>query len=334
MTVEIPACLKEGTPAGEYSLTLTEGELVDLPSGRAIHPELLGGKLTVLSPVQLGAVCRLDQGSRPPEVSKPFPNAVNAQFKLTGAQASPGSEVVIPLLVRADEEIQGFEFVVDFDEEVLTGTRIEKLYSLPKGDGFDTYYINNENVRPGNAGVDEGYLAGAAVFSLQDNDHNLPANKDNPVVNLHFLVKPDTKASSTVVRFLDGADPPNMDGAYNSLTTSGNNYTPDTANSFVFLNGIIDVLPEISTFVRGDSNGDETVNLSDAVHTLGYLFLGSERPVCYDAADADDDGEITIGDPLFTLTVLFLGGGKSIPPPYPVTGEDPTVDKLGCLHRS
>ena len=39
-----------------------------------------------------------------------------------------------------------------------------------------------------------------------------------------------------------------------------------------------------SSFVRGDSNLDETVDISDGVATLGYLFLGGPALNCIDAA--------------------------------------------------
>jgi hypothetical protein len=83
-------------------------------------------------------------------------------------------------------------------------------------------------------------------------------------------------------------------------------------------------------FVRGDANADGNVDLSDAVATLNYLFLGGEEPKCLDAADADDSGDLLITDAIFHLGVLFLGQG-SFPPPSPDCGPDPTEDELGCL---
>jgi hypothetical protein len=81
-------------------------------------------------------------------------------------------------------------------------------------------------------------------------------------------------------------------------------------------------------FVRGDSNDDARLELTDAVHALNFLFLGGEGPPCPDAADSDDDGGINISDAIHTLGFLFLGG-PSPPAPYPVSGPDPTPDTLG-----
>ncbi len=84
-------------------------------------------------------------------------------------------------------------------------------------------------------------------------------------------------------------------------------------------------------FLRGDSNNDRKVDISDAISTLGWLFLGKDEPRCLDAADANDDGKVDISDAIFELGFLFLGG-KAIPPPNKDTGlgPDPTDDPLGC----
>jgi len=83
-------------------------------------------------------------------------------------------------------------------------------------------------------------------------------------------------------------------------------------------------------FVRGDANGDDRVDISDAVRTLGHLFLGGDPPLCPDAFDADDSGHVEITDAIFVLEFLFQGG-LTIPPPFPERGADPTSDDpYGC----
>jgi hypothetical protein len=85
-------------------------------------------------------------------------------------------------------------------------------------------------------------------------------------------------------------------------------------------------------FIRGDANGDGTVDLSDPVAVLGYLFLGGTLE-CQDSADADDSGGIDLTDPIFLLGALFLGSA-TIPPPFPGCGQDPRFDGLSCIRRS
>jgi hypothetical protein len=67
-------------------------------------------------------------------------------------------------------------------------------------------------------------------------------------------------------------------------------------------------------FMRGDSNADGRLDLSDPVSTLNHLFQGAEAPTCMDAADSNDDEAVNITDPIHTLGFLFQGG----PSPRPV----------------
>jgi len=85
-----------------------------------------------------------------------------------------------------------------------------------------------------------------------------------------------------------------------------------------------------ATFLRGDSNTDGTVDISDAINTLGFLFTGSGVVTCRDAADANDDGVVDISDAIATLGFLFLGTPPTLLAPYPDYGPDPTADALGC----
>jgi len=84
------------------------------------------------------------------------------------------------------------------------------------------------------------------------------------------------------------------------------------------------------TFLRGDSNNDGAVDISDAINTLGYLFTSAGKVTCQDAADANDDGEVDISDAIFTLGYLFLGTPPTLPQPHPTRGRDPTIDAIGC----
>jgi hypothetical protein len=81
-------------------------------------------------------------------------------------------------------------------------------------------------------------------------------------------------------------------------------------------------------FVRGDSNGDGEVDISDAVATLLHLFRGRPQ-ACADAADANDDGALDVTDAVFTLDYLFRGGTAPAFP-GPEAGLDDTADTLAC----
>jgi hypothetical protein len=81
-------------------------------------------------------------------------------------------------------------------------------------------------------------------------------------------------------------------------------------------------------FRRGDPNESGEVDLSDAVYTLGCLFLGTECPKCPDAADSNDDGELDLSDGIHTLQFLFSGGDAPPAPGPDACGEEPEEDGL------
>jgi hypothetical protein len=80
-------------------------------------------------------------------------------------------------------------------------------------------------------------------------------------------------------------------------------------------------------FIRGDANGNGTINIGDPYWLLLYLFNGSgsgpSQLSCKDAADANDDEMINVSDAVFLYSAL-MGGGAAPSAPWPNCGEDPT----------
>jgi hypothetical protein len=82
------------------------------------------------------------------------------------------------------------------------------------------------------------------------------------------------------------------------------------------------------SFVRGDANADDRVDMTDAVAVLYFLFNGWSGFPCREAADINEDGAIDISDAIHLLGYLFLG--RPAPPfPYPDCGAV-TPPVLGC----
>ena len=90
----------------------------------------------------------------------------------------------------------------------------------------------------------------------------------------------------------------------------------------------------INMFTRGEVNNLPSVNLTDALVILQYLFVGGAEPGCLDAADVDDRGGLNLTDAVALLNYLFLAGS---PPSFPGVSPigdffdfDPTPDSLTC----
>ena len=85
-------------------------------------------------------------------------------------------------------------------------------------------------------------------------------------------------------------------------------------------------------FRRGDANQDGTTDMTDAIHSLSYQFLGNLAVFCDEALDVNDNDKIDISDPLILLQHLFLGT-PAPPPPFEECGFDNTgegADTLTC----
>ncbi len=65
---------------------------------------------------------------------------------------------------------------------------------------------------------------------------------------------------------------------------------------------------ECSTYLCGDSNGDETVNVSDAVHIINYVFVGGNPPDPMESGDCNCDGSCNVSDAVWIINYVFVGG--------------------------
>jgi hypothetical protein len=101
------------------------------------------------------------------------------------------------------------------------------------------------------------------------------------------------------------------------------------SESHVFSLHMVWVDAPVVQFRRGDANGDGSVDLSDAVAVLVWLFAGGAEPGCLDAGDAAQDGTIDLSDAVGILTYLFLGG-EAPPAPGPTDCGPSTDPSAGC----
>jgi hypothetical protein len=84
-------------------------------------------------------------------------------------------------------------------------------------------------------------------------------------------------------------------------------------------------------FMRGEANNDGTVDLTDAINVLGFLFLGTPKELpCAKAGDTDDNGVLEITDAVNLLGYLYLGNPLILPQPFPNCGPDQLADQLDC----
>jgi hypothetical protein len=89
---------------------------------------------------------------------------------------------------------------------------------------------------------------------------------------------------------------------------------------------------ETPPFVRGDSNADGRVDISDAIDILNWLFIARPDLACRMSADVDGSGGrsgISITDPIVLLDYLFRGGTQPAAP-FPACGTRPVDPEIPC----
>jgi hypothetical protein len=244
-------------------------------------------------------------------------------------EGMPGQLVEIPVYLTNTVEIEAFQLVVDHG-----GALVPEAEGSGYGLSFqDTYYSawgsddpppDFRLAAPGPAG---GFLTVCFVPNLIELGDETPPGTRQHVFNIVARVSPDAEPGAEVLLDPTAASSGEGVGEYglrNEVTFEGTaRYVGAIPRT---LPGLLKIVPDITIF-RGDANDDGEVELSDAVYTLDFLFIGGPAPRCPDAADANDDGTLNIADPVTVLQALFTGGA-TIAPPYPEIGEDPTPDAL------
>ena len=141
---------------------------------------------------------------------------------------------------------------------------------------------------------------------------------------LSLTVAPDAgETSEVILRYADGLLRDD-DRRRNRVTVAREDHAPGLGGALVLR------FPddEARGFLRGDTNLDGDIELTDGVAILNHLFRGLVIGSCLDAADADDSGRLELTDAITIFAHLFQQA-----PPLPAPNEcgiDPTSDELDC----
>ena len=155
-----------------------------------------------------------------------------------------------------------------------------------------------------------------------------PLNEESAVGTIIVDVHPGL-APGTVVDLSSVGDP--ITGGFGPFDVVNELHLLGRARYPVVESGSITIDKPI---LRGDSNEDTEVDLSDAIWTLLWLFFGSAPLPCEDAADVDDRGVLDVNDGIVLLAHLFLSLDlfPGIPPGAGLCDIDRTEDSLlECL---
>jgi hypothetical protein len=88
-----------------------------------------------------------------------------------------------------------------------------------------------------------------------------------------------------------------------------------TANVQDQASGSISKVYSFTVYLSGDADGSDTVDISDAVYIIAYIFSGGSAPVPLAAGDLNCDYGVDISDVVYLISYIFSGG----PPPCAVS---------------
>ncbi len=160
---------------------------------------------------------------------------------------------------------------------------------LPGGMGHMVNIIGFSNQLPPYDKAIAPQEGGRLVRVLLHAYDTVPDSGDNPSVAVLIDENPINTAFS--------------DPAGNLLGVLNQQYDT-TAVSFNY--GMVTII----TFQPGDSNGDDNVDIGDAVYTMVYIFKGGPPPDPLCKGNVNQDSDTNLGDVVYMVNYIFNGGAS------------------------
>ena len=249
------------------------------------------------------------------------------EIHVADVKVFPGQKgVYLPVIATHDQPTQGYTVAATFDPSVIEVRKAEFYGTNVSGLVPELFAVSISK------DPDDPFVTAGMLFDVTDpfDGRVMPPGTDLRILNIIVDVRADAVPGSRTQMLLKnhvGRPPLN-----NIFTVNGFSVLPTIGEG-----GTISIahleFPPPRFFIRGDTDGNGEVNVTDTISTLAHLFLGGQPPDCADAADVSDDGVLDISDALYALGFLFRATSYP-PPPFPAPGLDPTDDDLApCLLR-
>ena len=234
-------------------------------------------------------------------------------------------------------DILGWQYGVSLDPNALTATAGAPgadAAALNGGNGpdFVTYDLNDMSADGTVRGVTVGVVIATtepatAVLTVGDGEMK---HIDTITVRSAQTLDADATTELAFVETLGdigGRDPIEV-----LFVIAGEAATPVfTSTKTIKLKGGV---PPVPQFIRADANNDTRVDMADGIWIIGMLFYGRQQTTCMPAADSNGDGSVNLSDAMYIfmwrLQVGATPGNLNPPPgaPFPGCGtaDDATLE--------
>lgn len=218
-------------------------------------------------------------------------DTVSVEFVEVAGPPWPDS-VGLPVYIWADDTLGGFSLSFRSSDE-----RLQVSSFSTEGSIFDL---------PG--GVWTGPVLDLAENSIGFGFFNSQANwQTNPqglIATIYFQIDPALPPGTEIdidSTFIAPA-------LYFELTTVVNSFAHAVRPApFANRGGANIIFPEFQ-YVCGDADGSGTVNITDAVFLITFIFAGGPAPGPYLAGDANCDQTVNVTDAVYIINYIFGGG--------------------------
>ncbi|MEZ5359331.1 MAG: C10 family peptidase [Candidatus Zixiibacteriota bacterium] len=194
------------------------------------------------------------------------------------------------------------------DQVYYWRTRADDEYEVGDWTGAASFWVNADNQLPAAFGL----VSPANASTLDELAVTFVWNSTtdaDPFDELNYTLHYDVSESFATATIVSGL----TDTTYTLSEPLAIGYTYYWNVTAVDGSGGATTSPTFSalTIIPGDANGDQTVNVGDAVYLINFIFNSGPAPNPLIAGDANCDSTVNVGDAVYLITYIFRNG----PPP-------------------
>ena len=156
-------------------------------------------------------------------------------------------------------------------------------------------------------------------YNLRDSILAVPAFNGNYVAFFPDVYKIDSDDDGYPDAYDDCPNTPNVpgsdvdsDGIGDACDNCPNNYNPGQEDEDE------DNIGDVCEYICGDANYDQSINVSDAVWIINFVFSGGAAPDPIESGDCDCSGSCNVSDAVYIINFVFSGGNL----PCDTDGDD------------